>query len=74
METIFTLQSIENGEKTLLDVKTSVDPKGKVPVNIVNLVQKNFAYDMLTSLRSLGNNPEILVLAEFQDIVDTKDE
>lgn len=73
MESIFILQSLEYGEKTLVDARTLVDPKGKISANLVNFVQKNFAYDMLLNLRNLSDNPEILVLAEFQDIVDADD-
>lgn len=70
MESIFTLTSIENGTKTIFDVQSLVDPEGIIPKNIVNMVQKNFAYDMLINLRKLSIKPEIKVLDEFKDIMN----
>jgi hypothetical protein len=69
MQAIFNFKSIKGGEKTLLDLKTVVNPKGKISVGLINFVQKDFAFDMISNLRNLSVNPEILVLAEFQDIM-----
>ena len=68
----FTLTSLEGGKKTRVLAEVLADPKGSVAKWIVNLVQKDWPYKTISSLRKQVKKPDIVDLARLRDLLAQK--
>ena len=66
---LFKIQATGNPERTLLTAEMHADPKGSVPVWIVNLFQKNWPVNTFNAIRMQVKKPDIGIAAEFKTIV-----
>lgn len=68
----FTLTSIEGGKKTKVLAEVLADPKGSVAKWIVNMVQKDWPYKTLTSLRKQVAKPDIKDSPRLKELLAQK--
>lgn len=68
----FTLTSIDGGKKTRVLAEVLADPKGSVAKWIVNMVQKKWPYNTITSLRKQVAKPNIKDQPRLKDLLGQK--
>jgi hypothetical protein len=61
----YELKAIDGGKRTLLSIELHSDPKGWLPAWVVNLFQKDWARETITSLRKQVKKPDLKVPPEF---------
>lgn len=66
MESQFSLESIEHGTKTKIDVEVHVDPMGSVPKWIVNMFQKDWPHNTIDAIRKQVKKPFVVEQAEYK--------
>jgi START domain len=65
---VFIVQESPDGRSCSVDIRVLADPKGDLPAWIVNLVQKGYAYDLLSGLKKELERPERKILPAFENI------
>ena len=68
----FTLTSIDGGKKTRVLAEVLADPRGSVAKWIVNMVQKKWAFNTISSLRTQVAKPNIKDSARLKDLLGQK--
>ena len=59
MHSSFTLTALDHGQKTHIVAEMHADPKGSVAKWIVNMFQKGWPHNTITSLREQVKKPDI---------------
>jgi|SRR5579871_302457 len=65
----FEAVSLEHGKRTRLTAELQTDPKGLLPVWLVNLFQRNWPVNTFERLRVQAAKPDIEMPAEFRDVL-----
>jgi hypothetical protein len=68
----FVLTSIDHGKRTHVVAEIHCDPKGSIAPWIVNMFQKNWGYNTLSSLRSQVKKPDIAVHPRLKSVLEEK--
>jgi hypothetical protein len=65
----FKATSLEKDRRTELTAELQCDPKGAIPAWLANLFQKNWPQNTFQALRKQAGKPDIVMPAEFTDVL-----
>jgi hypothetical protein len=71
-ESSFVLTSIDGGKRTHVVAEIHCDPKGSIAPWIVNMFQKDWGYNTLTSLRAQVKKPDIAVHPRLKSVLEER--
>jgi len=72
MHSSFALTALEHGQKTHIVAEIHADPKGSVAKWIVNMFQKGWPHNTITSLRAQVKKPDIRDHAHLKEVLTDK--
>jgi START domain len=72
MQSSFTLTALDHGQKTHIVAEIHADPKGSVAKWIVNMFQKGWPHNTITSLREQVHKPDIRDHARLKEALTDK--
>jgi len=72
MHSCFALTALEHGQKTHIVAEIHADPKGSVAKWIVNMFQKGWPHNTITSLRAQVKKPDIRDHAHLKEVLTDK--
>jgi hypothetical protein len=66
---LFEVTSLEPGRRSRLRAEIQVDPKGAIPVWVVNFFQKSWPLNTFQGIRSQAAKPDIAMPSEFKEVL-----